>query len=177
MTKHSTTSQRHCCGEGCAGFPKTTFRFDDPLERLRHRRYSLSPHGLRCSAHSSFITHSISRNTKQGPGPWVHTQPHQVDIPQFSSIPSLSQVQLFAAPWTAACPASLSNTNSLSLLKLMSIELMMPSNHLILCHPLSSYPQSFPASGSFSMSQLFTSGGQSFGVSVLASVLLMNIQD
>ena len=99
---------------------------------------------LRCSAHSSFITHSISRNTKQGPGPWVHTQPHQVDIPQFSSIPSLSQVQLFAAPWTAACPASLSNTNSLSLLKLMSIELMMPSNHLILCHPLLLLPSDFP---------------------------------
>ena len=49
---------------------------------------------------------------------------------------SLSHVQLFATPWTAACQASLSITNSQSLLKLMSIESVMPSNHLILCHPL-----------------------------------------
>ena len=52
----------------------------------------------------------------------------------FSSVQSLSPVQPFAAPWTAACPASLSITNSQSLLKLMSIELVMPSNCLILCH-------------------------------------------
>ena len=54
----------------------------------------------------------------------------------FSSVQSLSRVQLFANPWTAVCQASLSITNSQSLLKLMSIELVMPSNHLILCHPL-----------------------------------------
>ena len=64
-----------------------------------------------------------------------------------------------------------------SLLKLMSIELVMPSNHLILCHPLLPLLQSFPASGSFPMSQLFASGGQSIGVSALASVLPMNTQD
>ena len=52
------------------------------------------------------------------------------------SVQSLSCVQLFATPWTAACQASLSITNSRSLLKLMSIKLVMPSNHLILCHPL-----------------------------------------
>ena len=57
-------------------------------------------------------------------------------IKQFSSIQSLSCVQLFATPWTAACQASLSITNSWSLLKLMSIELVIPSNHLILCCPL-----------------------------------------
>ena len=124
---------------------------------------------LRCSAHSSLITHSISRNTKQDLGPWVHTQPHQVDIPQFSSVPSLSHIQLFATPWTAACPASLSVTNSLSLLKLMSIESMMPSNHLILCHPLLLLPSVFPSSGSFPRSQ-FTSGGRSIGASTSASV-------
>ena len=56
---------------------------------------------------------------------------------QFSSVQSLSRVQLFATPWTAACQASLSITNSRSLLKLMSIELVMPSNHLI---PLSIVP-------------------------------------
>ena len=53
-----------------------------------------------------------------------------------SSVQSLSHVQLFATPWTAACQASLSITNSQSLLKFMSIELVMPSNLLILCHPL-----------------------------------------
>ena len=55
---------------------------------------------------------------------------------QFSSVQSLSRVRIFATSWTAALQASLSITNSQSLLKLMSIELVMPSNHLILCHPL-----------------------------------------
>ena len=55
---------------------------------------------------------------------------------QFSSVQLLSHVQLFATPWTAARQASLSITNSHSLLKLMSIESMMPSNHIFLCHPL-----------------------------------------
>ena len=58
------------------------------------------------------------------------------DILQFSSAQSLSRVQFFATPWTAAHQAPLSITNSQSLLKLMSIELVMPSNHLILCCPL-----------------------------------------
>ena len=56
--------------------------------------------------------------------------------PHNSSVQLLSRVRLFATPWTAACQASLSITNSRSLLKLMSIESVMPSNHLILCHPL-----------------------------------------
>ena len=155
---------------------------------------------------------------------------------QFSSVQSLSRVWLFATPWTAAWQASLSITNSWSLLKLMSIESVMPSNHLILCCPLllllsiipsissvqfshsavsdslqphepqqarppcppptpgvhpdpcplsrwchptisssvvpfSSCRQSFPTSGYFQMSQLFTSGGQSIGVSASTSVL------
>ena len=55
---------------------------------------------------------------------------------QFSSVQSLSHVRLFTTPWTAARHISLSITNSWSLLKLMSIELVIPSNHLILCHPL-----------------------------------------
>ena len=93
------------------------------------------------------------------------------------SLQSLSHVWLFATPWTAACQASLSITNSQSLLKLKSIELVMPSNHLILCHLLSSYLQPFLAWGSFQMSQFFASGNQSTGVSTSASVLPMNIQD
>ena len=110
-------------------------------------------------------------------------QIHKNDLVQvgpkwcISSVQSLSHVQLFVTPWTAAHQASLSITNSQSLLKLMSIELGMPSNHLTLCRPLSSRLQSFPASGSFPVSQFFTSGGLSIGVSASASVLPTNIQD
>ena len=95
---------------------------------------------------------------------------------QFGSVQSLSRVRLFATPWTAACQASLSITNSWSLLKLMSIELMMPSIHLILCCPLLLLPSIFWTSGSFPVSQLFACGGQSIGVSGSASVLPMNTQ-
>ena len=61
------------------------------------------------------------------------------------SVQLLSCVRLFVTPWTAACQASLSTTNSQSLLKLMSIESVMPSNHLILCHPLLLPPSTFPS--------------------------------
>ena len=70
----------------------------------------------------------------------------------------------------AARQASLSFSISQSLLKLVSFESMMPSKHLILCRPFTSFPQSFPASGSFPMSLPFTSGGQSIGASASASV-------
>ena len=69
---------------------------------------------------------------------------------EFSSVPSLSHVWLFVTPWTTACQASLSNTISWSLLKLMSIESVMPSNHLILCHPLFLLPPIFPSIRVFS---------------------------
>ena len=97
---------------------------------------------------------------------------------KFSSVQSLSHVWLFATPWTAAHQASLSITNSQSLLKLLSIELMMPSNHLILCRLLL-LPSGFPESGSFPMSQFFVSGGQSSeaSASVQYSLEAMNIQD
>ena len=95
----------------------------------------------------------------------------------FAVVQSLSHVQLFETPWTAAHQASLSFTITQSLLKLMSIESVMPSSHLILHCPLLSCLQSFPASGSFQMSQFFTSGDQSIGASALASALPMNIQD
>ena len=94
-----------------------------------------------------------------------------------SSVQSLSPVRLSETPWTAACQASLSITNSWSYPN--------PSPLSRWCHPtisssvvpFSSSLQSFPASGSFQMSQLFKSGGQSTGVSALTSVLPMNIQD
>ena len=96
---------------------------------------------------------------------------------QLSSIQSLSCVQLFATPWTAARQASLSITNSWSLPKPMCIELVMPSNHLILCRPLLLLPSIFPSIRAFQMSQLFASGGQSIGVSASKPVLPMNTQD
>ena len=69
---------------------------------------------------------------------------------QFSSVQSLSHVWLFATPWTAACQATLSITNSRNLLRLMSIESVMPSNHLILRHPLLLPPSVFPSIRVFS---------------------------
>ena len=107
---------------------------------------------------------------------WAFTAPlHQIH--QFSSVQSLSRVQLFETPWTAACRASLSIINSRSLLNLCPLSQW--------CHPtisssvvtFSSHLQSFPASGSFKMSQFFPSGGQSIGVSASTSVLPMNIED
>ena len=95
---------------------------------------------------------------------------------KFSSVQSFSHVRLFATPWTSAHQASLSITNSYH---------PNPCPSSWWCHPtisssvvpFSSCPQSFPASGSFQMSQLFTSGGQSIGVSASTSVLPMNTQD
>ena len=79
---------------------------------------------------------------------------HQLRTPrpwsQFSSVQSLSHVRFFETPWTAACQASLSITNSWSLLKLMSTKSAMPSNHLILCHPLLLLPSIFPSIRVFS---------------------------
>ena len=78
----------------------------------------------------------------------------------FSSVSELCPT--LCDPMDCSSQASLSLTNSWSLLKLMSIKLVMPSNHLILCCPLSSCLHSFPASGSFQMSQFFASGGQKY---------------
>ena len=94
---------------------------------------------------------------------------------QFSSVQSLSHVRLCVTPWIAARQSSLSITNSRS--SLMSIESVIPSRHLILCHPFLLLPPIPPASESFPMSQLFTWGGQSTGASALASVLPKNTQD
>ena len=95
----------------------------------------------------------------------------------FSSLQWLCCVRFFVTPWNAAHQASLSITNSWSLPKPMSSSqwcLPTISSSVV---PLSSCPQSFPASGSFQMSQLFTSGGQSTGVSASTSILPMNTQD
>ena len=83
---------------------------------------------------------------------WRKANQNLNEIPpvRISSVQSLSRVRLFATPWTAALQASLSIINSQSLFKLMSIELVMPSNHLILCRPLLLLPSIFPSIRVFS---------------------------
>ena len=93
----------------------------------------------------------------------------------FFVVQSLSHIHYSVTPQNAAHQASLSFTISWSLLKFMSIESVMPSDHLILCHPLL-LPSIFPSIRVFSVSQLFPSGGQSIGASASASVLPVNIQ-
>ena len=75
-------------------------------------------------------------------------------VPEFQSVQSLSHVRLIVTPWTAALQASLSITNSQGLLKFMSIRSVMPSNHLILCHPLLLPPSIFPSISSVQFSSV-----------------------
>ena len=96
---------------------------------------------------------------------------------QFSSVQSLSRVRLVATPWTAAPQASLSITNCRSLPNPCPLSLWCHPTISSSVVPFCSCLQSFPASGSFPMSQFFTSGGQNIGISASASVLLMTIQD
>ena len=95
----------------------------------------------------------------------------------FSSVQSLSHVWLFGTLWTAACQASLSIINSWGLFKLMSVELVMPTNHLILCYPLPLLLSIFPSIKVFSNESALCSAGQSTRVSVSTSVLPTNNQD
>ena len=92
-------------------------------------------------------------------------------------VQSLSNVWIFETQRTASRQASLSFTSSWNLLKLMSIESVMPSNHLFLCDPLLLLSSIFPSIRAFPRSQFFASGGQSTGVSASASFLPINIQD
>ena len=139
-----------------------------------------------CNAGHPCLIPGLGRSTGERIGyplqySWVSLLAQLVNNPpamwEFSSVQSLSHVQLFVTPQTAARQASLSITKSWSLLKLMSIESVMPSNHLILCRPLLLCLQPSPASGSFQMTEFFASGGQSIEVSASASVLPVNIQD
>ena len=99
---------------------------------------------------------------------------HIISVSQ--SVQSLSHVWLFVTPWAAARQASLSITNFWSLLKLMSIESVMPSHHLIICCPLLHLSSIFPSISVFSNESALHIGGQSFGASASASVLPMSIQ-
>ena len=105
--------------------------------------FGLEPAEIHCVL-AVFCVHLVGANC------W-DTQVHQFrTLSQFSSVQLLSRVQLFATPWTAVCQASLSITNSWSLLKLMFIEWVMPSNCLILCHPLLLLPSIIPSIRAFS---------------------------
>ena len=95
----------------------------------------------------------------------------------YQSVQSLSLIQLFTTPWTSVCQASLSITNSWGLLKLMSIEWVLPSNYLVLCHPILLLPSVFPSITVFSTESVLRSGGQSIGASASTSVLPINIQN
>ena len=148
------------------------------LQHLRREEYQMKIQRLKMNhvtRHESWWL--LSRDWRPKP-PLFDTVPRActLKVGQVSSVQSLSRVWLFVTPWTAARQASLSITNSQSLLKLMSIELVMPiiSSSVI---PFSSCLQSFPASGSFPKSQFFASGSQSIGISASALVLPMNIQD
>ena len=100
-----------------------------------------------------------------------------LECKRFSSVQSLSQVQLFATPWTAARQASLSSPTPRACSNSCPLSQWCHPTILSSVIPFSSSPQSFPESGSFPRSQFCTSGGQSIGASASASVLPQNIQD
>ena len=130
---------------------------------------------LECTASLSSVSEMLKYHLAQfNIYSWFFKYTHKV----FSSVQSLSCVWPFVS-WTAGCQDPLPITNSQSLLKLMSIESVMPPAISSFVVPFSSHLQSLkrPALGSFQMSQFFASGGQSIGVSASASVLPMNIQD
>ena len=117
----------------------------DPLTAQQSRDVSVSVRAvatnISCDAHLHRETVSLLRTKSLK---WI-PQNHKLASGRASSVQSLSYVQLFATPWTVARQASLSITNSRSLPKLMSIESVIPSNHLILCHPLLLLPLIFPS--------------------------------
>ena len=127
---------------------------------MNYRQPGSSVHGISQARILEWISIFFSRESSQVQLSWV-----------------ASRVWFFVTPWTAARQASLSIANSWSLLKLMSLESVMPSNYLILCCPLLFPPSIFPSIRVFSNESVFTSGDQSIGVSASVSVLPMNIQD
>ena len=125
---------------------------------------------------TSFPSASPGKAGRKAPFRFRYQSPKTtIGIFQFSSV--AHSCPTLCNPMNHNTTGLLVHTNYWSLPKPMSIDLVMPSNHLILCHPLLLLPSIFPASGSFQMSQLFASGGQSIGVSASASVLPMNTQD
>ena len=144
------------------------------LQRLREAPGSLwNPQGISWSISSRLRTSGYSNGKCLTP---LQSLPLATSVPlppvpsvQFSSVQSLSCVQLFVTPWIAARQASLSITNSQSSLRLTSIESVIPSSHLILCRPLLLLPPIPPSIRVFSNESTLCMGGQSTGVSASAS--------
>ena len=137
-----------------------------------------SPWGRKESDTTEQLTLLQGIRERCGPKNWMYILQAGDQQLRLSSVQfSHSVVSDSETPWTAAHQASLSITKSRSLLKLMSMELTMPSNYLILCRPLLLLPSAFPSIRVFPINQLFTSGDQSIGVSGSTSVLPMNTQD
>ena len=118
-----------------------------PVRESRNGRRGRSTHSPRATG--SKVSDTNKTRAPRTPK-WGWCQHQATRLTEFSSVPSLNHVQCFATPWTAACQASLSIINTWSLLKLMSIESVMPSNHLILCCPLLLLPSIFPSIRVFS---------------------------
>ena len=131
----------------------------------------------RAPHHGWVMLESSDKMGSTGEGNGISLQHSCLENTMKSSVQLLNRVQIFVTPWTAArqlpCPSPTPGAYSNSL----SIESVMPSNHLILCRPLLLLPSIFPSISVCPMSQFFASGGQSVGVSVSTSVLSMNTQD
>ena len=139
--------------------------WEDPLEKGKatHSSYSGLENSMDC------IVQGVAKSRT-----WLNNFHWLTCKELLSSVQSLSHVRLFATPWTAARQASLSITNSPSSLKLMSIESVMPSSHLILCHPLLLLPSIFPIIRVFSNESALRIRCE---VSASKSVLPVNTQD
>ena len=148
-----------------------------PLEFWRWPCH-LEPHIIYLLKVKKIVLDMLLSPGGQNAWPWdtrYHNHPW-VGLFAVAVVQSLSCVRLFVTWWTEVCQASLSFTTSQSLLKLMSIESVIPSNQFVLCHSLSFCLESFLASESF-LSLFFASGGQIIGASASALVLPMSIQD
>ena len=142
---------------------------------LPYVKQMTSPSLMHETGHSKSVHwDNPERWDREGDGSGVQDGGHLHTCGWFMSVQSFSCVSLFATPWTAARQASLSITNSWSLRKLMSIESVMPSIHLILCHPLLLPPSIFPSIRVFSNESVLGIRCQSIGASASISVLPMN---
>ena len=143
--------------------------------QLQHQSLQWHRQWLMWYKYDSFLCQKVIFAPLDARSIWFPLGAVSVNKMQIVVFQSLSHVWLLATSWTAACQVFLSFTISQSLIKLMSIKLMMPSNHLILCHPVL-LPSVFPSIRSFPVSQLFAPVGQSIGALASASVPPVNIQ-
>ena len=146
----------------------------EPPGKPKATKLQLKEFGKRSSYQSVCSLYALSSGGTSTVSLWL-TQFSSVIL--FRSVQLLSRVRLFATPWTVAHQASLSITNCQGLLRLMSIELVMPSNHLILCRPLLLLPSIFPSIRVFSAESVLLIRWPNIGASASAAVLPMNIQD